>query len=341
MPAKVIVDPNFRLMDEIFSPRDRKRLYEICEVVWGRDDFMPMDQFLAALPDAEAVICTNWRYGDVYGQAGKLRAIFDVEGAFPMNVDYDQCYQRKIRVLSIAPSFARQVAEMALGMTLGLIREIALGDRLFRENREIYLHAGNVGNYMLYGKTVGMIGYGSIARALRPLLIPFGVNILAYDPWLSDGIIRLNGGEPVSLETVLSQSDVIYVLAAPTAENRAFLSREQFALIKPNAALLVLSRAHVVDFDALTEFVMANKFRMATDVFPTEPLAADHPIRHADNVIMSAHRAGSVQEGLWEIGEMVLDDLEMILRGMPPQRLPVAQPEVVKRLAPIAVPGGR
>lgn len=338
---KVIVDPNFRLMNEIFSPADMVRLNETCEVIWGQDEPMPEEAFLAALPSAEAIICANWRYGDVYDKALNLRAIFDVGGAFPLTVDYAKCYERRIRILSVAPSFARQVAEIALGMTIDLIREISLGDRLFREGREIYLHEGNVGNYMLYGKRVGMIGYGAIGRTLKPLLEPFGVSISAYDPWVSPGWMRTQGIQPASLEDVLSQSQVIYILAAPTAENRHFLGHDQLSLIPHNAAVLLLSRAHVVDFDALTELVLAGRFRLATDVFPVEPLEADHPLRRADNAVLSAHRAGSVQEGLWEIGEMVLDDLELILRNLPPQRLPVAQPELTRKYAPISVPGGR
>jgi phosphoglycerate dehydrogenase-like enzyme len=68
-------------------------------------------------------------------------------------------------------------------------------------------------------------------------------------------------------------------------------------------------------------------------VFPSEPLAHDHPIRHAPRAVLSAHRAGSVREGLHEIGQMVVDDLEAILSGLPPQRLQIAQPELIGRYA--------
>ena len=91
----------------------------------------------------------------------------------------------------------------------------------------------------------------------------------------------------------------------------------------------------MVDFDALTDLVLQGRFKAAIDVFPQEPLAADHPIRRAKGAVLSAHRAGSVQEGLWEIGAMVVDDLEAIVRGLPPQRLQQAQHE----LAPMYMPG--
>jgi phosphoglycerate dehydrogenase-like enzyme len=111
----VIVDPHFRRMEEIFAPRDLARLHALVEVVWGRDEPMPLDQARDALRTAEAIVCTVWRYGDALDHARALRAILGVSGAFPSNLDYDQCYDRRIRVLSAAPAFARQVAEMALG----------------------------------------------------------------------------------------------------------------------------------------------------------------------------------------------------------------------------------
>ncbi|MBZ0286554.1 MAG: hydroxyacid dehydrogenase, partial [Anaerolineae bacterium] len=177
MSAKpiVILDPHFRRLDEIFTPQDRAYLYEIANVVWGKDEPMPEDAFLKALPEADIIICAFWRYGNVLPQAKKLRAVISVEGAFPTDIDKEYCFAHGIRVLSIAPSFARQVAEMSLGMAISACREISFGDRAFRDGTEKYLHAGNVGNYMLYDKTVGYIGYGSIARELQKLLTPFNV----------------------------------------------------------------------------------------------------------------------------------------------------------------------
>lgn len=136
---------------------------------------------------------------------------------------------------------------------------------------------------------------------------------------------------------MLQTSRVIFVLAAPSAENRALLSRELLAQIQPGAVVVLISRAHVVDFDALTDFVLEGRFKAAIDVFPVEPLPLDHPIRQAPGAILSAHRAGSVSEGLWELGRLVVDDLEAIAQGLPPQRLQPAQPELIARLG---VPGG-
>ena len=331
MKTKVIVNPSFRKMDEIFSPEDQRRMHDLVDVVWGKDDRMPPEDFLRALPSADVVVTSGWHYGDALGKAERLKAIMDVSGSFPLGLDYDACYQRRIRVLSAAPGFGRQVAEFSLGLAIDAARQISYGDRLMRRGEEAYLWHGNVDTFLLYDQPVGIIGYGSLARALHPLLLPFGVGISVYDPWLGDGYLKRQGLRPVSLEELLATSKFIFVMAIPSVENKAMLSRELLALIQPNAVLILASRAHVIDFDAATEMVLEGRFKLATDVFPIEPLPADHPIRGAEGAILSAHRAGSVAQGMVELGEMVVDDLEAIVKGMPPRRLQMAEPELSLR----------
>ena len=184
MKSNVIVNPSFRQMDEIFSPEDLRRMHDLVDVVWGIDERMPQDEFLRALPTADALVTSGWHYGDVLDQAERLKAIMDVSGSFPLNLDYEACYRRRIRVLSAAPGFGRQVAEFSLGLAIDAARQISYGDRLMRRGEEQYLWHGNVDTFLLYDQPVGIIGYGSLARALHPLLIPFGVSISVYDPWL-------------------------------------------------------------------------------------------------------------------------------------------------------------
>jgi len=92
-----------------------------------------------------------------------------------------------------------------------------------------------------------------------------------------------------------------------------------------------MSRAGVVDFDALTAAAPSGHLRVATDVFPDEPFSKDHPIRDLPNVLLSAHRAGGMAEAFLEIGSMVVSDLELLLRGLPPTSCKIAQPETVSR----------
>jgi len=334
MKPLVIVDPFFRRMPEIFRPADLKRLHAIAEVAWARSEPMPEAEREQALPEAVAIVTGGWRrYGEgALDRAPKLRAIMDVGGSFPgPELDYEACFARGIRVLGSAWAFGPMVAEMALGMALAACREIAVGDAAIRSGTELWLHKGNRTTFSLYDQPVGFIGCGGLARSLRPLLVPFRCPIRAYDPWLTDTYIREEGYEPSGPEELLRRSRFVFVLAVPAPENQALLDRDRLEMLPRGAVLVLISRAHLIDFDALTEMVLAGRFRAAIDVFPQEPLPNDHPIRAATGAVLSAHRAGSVPEGLREIGRAVVDDLEAILAGLPPRRMQPAIPELLRR----------
>ena len=330
---KVILDPSFRRMEEIFHPQDLARLNACCEVVWGRDAPMPDDLIEQERGDAFAVVTTRWRYGDLQTMP-KLRAVLEVGGRHPSPavLDYAYCRANGIRVLSCAPAFGPMVAEMALGMAIDAARQITAGHERFRAGDERYLWHGNEDTFTLYGKTVGCIGFGGLAQSLTPLLQPFRCRLLAYDPWRTEQYLRDQGAEPHELEELLATARIIFVLAIPSTANKAQLDRAKLELIREDAVFVLMSRAHMVDFDALTELLFERRFRAAIDVFPDEPLPAEHPIRQAPNVVLSAHRAGSIVGDSNLIGRLVVDDLEAMARGLPPWHMQPAEPEIVARL---------
>jgi phosphoglycerate dehydrogenase-like enzyme len=330
MLPKVIVDTHFRTVSETFSPEDLARLHAIADVVWAKDAQMPPEAIEEFKDEVVAIASANWRHGDV-NSFPKLRYILELSGRFPDldTLDYAACFERGIRVLSCAPSFGPVVAEMALAMALAGARDIAAGDAAIRAGTEKYYLEANARTFMLFDQPVGFIGFGSIARVLKGLLVPFRCPVQVYDPWLGPGFLRTHGVTPVDLDTLLSSSKVIFVLAAPTDENRAMLDRARMERISPGSVLVLISRAHMVDFDALTDLVTAGRFHAAIDVFPKEPIPADHPIRHAPNTTLSAHRAGGDARGYQFIGNMAVNDLEAILAGHLPQQMQVAQPEII------------
>lgn len=335
MAEKVILDPHGRLTATIFRPEDLARVHAAADVVWGRDEPMPPDAIEDVREEVVAIVTGGWRHGDV-ARFPKLRAILEVSGGFPSPkvLDYATCFSRGIRVLSCAPAFGPAVAEMALGLAIACARQIAWTDRAFRHGEPNWSHTQfvtEVGDtFTLYGKQVGFIGFGGLARALRPLLAPFGCPIQVYDPWQTEAALLRQGVQPVDLETLLATSRFIFVLAVPSAENRALLDRARLELIRADAVLLLMSRAHVVDFDALTELLLQGRFRAGIDVFPQEPIAADHPIRRASHAVLSSHRAGAIAEGLLNVGRLVAEDLEAICRGLAPQVMQQAQPEFIR-----------
>lgn len=319
----------------MFSKADLDRVHAAADVVWGKDEPMPPEALEDAVSDVEILVTGHWRHGDV-ARFAKLRAILEVGGGFPspVDLDYAQCFSRGIRVLSCAPAFGPAVAEMALGLALAAARQIAYTDRHFRTDEPQWSHTEfdtEIGEpFTHYGKPVGFIGFGGLARALKPLIEPFACSIQVYDPWLTDAFLHRHGVTPVDIDTLLSTSRIIYVLAVPSASNRAFLDRPAMEQIRRDAVLLLMSRAHVVDFDALTEMLLEGRFRAGIDVFPEEPLAKDHPIRRAEHAVLSSHRAGANAEALHSVGRFVADDVEAIAAGAVPFAMQRAEPEYIR-----------
>jgi phosphoglycerate dehydrogenase-like enzyme len=106
----------------------------------------------------------------------------------------------------------------------------------------------------------------------------------------------------------------------------------------PGTALVLVSRAAVVDFDSLVDFARRARIRVATDVFPQEPLPAVHPARQAEGMLLCAHQAGALDATIRQIGKMVVADAQLIVRGLPPVLCKSAQPETVAlfRSKPVA-----
>src|SRR5205823_4902738 len=318
MDKVILFDPWPRSAPLIFTNDMQRRFEQLGRVVGLAESAkgkLPPDLIEATLPEAVAIVGQTDLDAARLARARQLIAVINVEGNFAQNVDYAECFRRGIQVLSIAPVFAHAVAEMALGLALDLARGITRGDRLVRESREQYGLAGNRDAFLLRSATIGFIGCGNLGRALILLLAPFRPRLLIHDPWLPDSLIRELGGEPVSLETVLSEPRVVFALAGVTEENRGLLNRARLEAIRGDAIFLLLSRAGLVDFDALLDLVAAGRFRAATDVFPEEPVPPDARARQIEGLLLSSHRAGGLPATLAAIGEMVVDDLGLILRG--------------------------
>ncbi|MGI9625320.1 MAG: NAD(P)-dependent oxidoreductase [Longimicrobiales bacterium] len=324
---KVIVAPHFRAMDEIFRPETLLRLQNLAEVVWATNGPVPEDEFKHHISDADAVVFGTWEYGDALAGAGtNLRALLEVAGGHSHHdLDYQQCFDKGIQVGSASPAFGPAVAEMALGLTLASLRGIAGNDRDFRSGRERWLHDGNEDSRTLFGTTVAFIGCGSLSVSLQRLLEPFGVTIIGYDPFVPDEELQDRGVTPAEIGECFG-AEVIYVLAVPSASSVGMLNRDLLKGLDADQTLVVMSRASLLDFDALTELAGAGRFGLAVDVFPEEPLPLSHPLREADGVVLSSHRAGALPEALLAIGDMVVDDLALILDGDTGQHLQYLTP---------------
>ena len=333
----IVIDPLPRTIEMIFDSETWQRLEAVADPVVFESDPPSEAELDRALASAEILIGQTALSRSQLERAPRLRAIFNVEGNFLPNIDYEYCLARGIRVLVASPAFAVPVAEMALAFGIDLARGISHADRAFRQGEEKYGLESNRASFVFTGCKVGIIGFGDLGQSFRRLLGPFRCSVKAYDPWMPDRWLLEHDCIPASLDEVLSTSDALFVFASVTTENQGFIGARELSLIRPGGIFVLMSRAAVVDFEALTEAVGSGRIKAASDVFPIEPLPAEHRIRGLPDALLSAHRAGGIAEAFLEIGRLVVSDLELVLRGLPPVSCRVAQPETVGRLRSMPV----
>ncbi len=250
----ILLDPHPRTIDLIFGPEDGARLERLGRVVWHDGSQAPDEHVERYLPEAVAIIGQTPLPRERLDRAPHLRLVANVESNFLPNVDYEECHRRNIHVVATSPVFAQPVAEMALGMALSAARRIHEADAAVRRgNESLYGEADNHDSFLLHGKTLGLLGCGNLGRALLPLLRPFSRDIIVHDPWLHPSVLRELGVEPVGFEELFERSRVLFVLAAVTTENQGAIGAHQFAVMRAGSVFVLVSRAGVVDFDAMLD----------------------------------------------------------------------------------------
>ena len=312
----VVIQVNPDRYAQLFSSESDARLRALADVT-GPFEREAIRQLSPAIAQADAL----WLPGGMHvpraiiENAPKLRWIGDSSGGPPL-LDYPWVLGRGIQVTDCRRAFAPAVGEMALALYLAVMRDVVVHDRALHTPDQPE-GVDKDFNREASGRTVGLVGYGGIARGLHKFLAPFEPQLLIHDPFLSEAAIREAGAEPAALDDLLRRSDAIFLMAVPTVENKALIGGAELDLIRPDAVLLVISRSHLVDEAALIERLRANRFRAAMDVFDIEPLPAHHPYRSLPNVVLTPHRAGGTLESYRRIGAALVADLERLSRGEP------------------------
>ena len=293
-------------MSEIFSGADAERLAELVDVVWGRDDPMPLDEFdgraagsarrrhrrLALRPRSGPGRRASGR-SSPSGAGGRRRSTTPMLRATGHPGALGCAGVRGGR----RGDGARARARVQPG-SRGRGSSDARRRRALPEQRRHARHLSPVPASASASSASGT-SVGSSAGCSSPSRC----ELHAYDPWLTDAYSARRGRRahrsrraPRDLARSCSCS------RRRRARTDALLSRELLELVPADAVLVLVSRAHVVDFDALTELVLAGRFRAAIDVYPSEPLAAEHPIRGARAPCSRRIGPGSTKEALREIG---------------------------------------
>lgn len=256
--------------------------------------------------------------------ANALKAI-SKHGVGVDNIDVAAATRRGIPVMITACANYESVAEHALALILALARRIPQQDRNVRQG--IWRRTSEMGEE-LKGKTLGLIGFGRVARRLAELVAPLGMPIIFYDP----------GGGPAEapnralrLADLLAQSDIVSLHCPLTEDTRELIGRQQFAMMKPQAWLINTARGPVVNEGALIEALRENRIAAAgLDTFATEPPAASNPLLSMDNVILTAHVGGLSGSSFRNMGVGAAENVLAVLAGQEPDRACIVNAEVFR-----------
>ena len=224
-------------------------------------------------------------------------------------IDLDAAAERGVAVFNAPYSNTRSVVELAVGLTVALLRDVA--------DKSAAMHRGEwnksaTGSRELRGKTLGIVGYGAIGSQLSVLAEALGMRVIFHD--LTERLALGNARRMPSLEALLAESDVVSLHVDGRKENAAIIGAAQLSWMKPGALLLNLSRGHVVDVGALAQALGSGRIGgAAVDVFPEEPATNadpfDSPLRGLRNVILTPHIGGSTEEAQEAIAEFAAERL--------------------------------
>jgi len=232
-------------------------------------------------------------------------------GAGVDTVDVEALAARGIPLLRTAGANAVYVAELALALMIMARRNLGAADRdthLGRWDGATHWTESS----SIVGKTVGLIGYGAIARTLESYLVPFGCKVVRSTR------IRDTSEGNLPLTELLQVADVVSLHVPLNATTRGMIGIDQLAQMKPDSTLINTARGPLVDEIALVEALRNATIGSAgLDVFNTEPLPEEHPLRSLKNVVLTPHLGGKVRENLVGVVDHIITNLLLYEAGRP------------------------
>jgi D-3-phosphoglycerate dehydrogenase len=238
----------------------------------------------------------------------KLIAIY---GVGYDNVDVLAAYELGITVTNTPGYSATAVGEMSLSLMLAVAHNIAQNDRNIRAGDWARDYSSQ-----LCGKTLGVIGTGNIGQRMIQLGKAIGMKVIAWTFHPSPERAKEYGIEFVTLEELMSQSDVVSIHVLGIPQTNKLIGKRELAMMKHTAILINTARGLVIDETALIEALQTGTIAGAgLDVFANEPLPLDHPLRSLENVVLSPHTAAMVPEATLAGLAMAVDNVANFLQG--------------------------
>ena len=269
----------------------------VCETVYDPyDRMMTAEEVAEAIGDSDAYV-TGWGSTalteTILDAAPNLKLLIHLGGSV-YGYATPEAWERGIRVIAGNELMAESVAEATLGYTIAAYRDLPRICSEMKQNGGWQTpHPYGWTNRTLRGKTVGIISYGAVARHFVRMLQPFAVKIRVYDikPIPEEDKARY-GIEQVSLDTVFSESDIVSLHTPLNDKTYRMIGKEHFGMMKDRALFVNTARGAVIDEEALIEELKTGRICAALDVYESEPLAKDSPLRALPNTVLMPHMAG-------------------------------------------------
>lgn len=251
-------------------------------------------------------------------------------------IPFEALQARGIPVIESTRAWAQSVAECAFGLALSSLRrtaqwhkKLAAGERLWDWENPIwgpdklpvahqFCDDPGFVNGDLGTKRIGVIALGQIGSKIAQWCRTFGADVMGYDPFVSDTLLQAWDIQRVDMDELVDNSDIVFVAVPPTPSARHLLNRERIYRLRKGALVVVITRAHAVDMDALRERIVADELAGAFDVYDKEPLPLDDALRNRDNVVHTPHIAGRTIDANLRVADMIVDDFVRVLNGEPP-----------------------
>jgi D-3-phosphoglycerate dehydrogenase / 2-oxoglutarate reductase len=292
-------------------------------------DRMPLDEALALCETADAVLCRRLEVPRALLARFERCRLIVRYGVGTDNIDVDAATDLGIIVGHVPSYCPDEVSSHAVALLLDAIRHVARTDRRVRRGGWD-VHRGET-IHRIAGRTLGLVGLGGIGRAVARKMAPWGVRLLATDPFVDPAVASGLGVALVDFETLCRESDYVSLHCPLLPETRHLVDEAAIAAMKPGAVLVNTSRGPVVDGRALVAALDGGRLAAAAlDVFEDEPLPADSPLRGHDRLVVTDHMAWYSEESQVELQQTAAEETARVCTGGLPRSL--ANPLVLQQL---------
>lgn len=301
--GKVLLNLGFEKKYDLFEKRLKEKGFEVM-----RSGGKSPEEIIQAGKGCEAAIIgaeDQWNQETLEGLQDCLRLIARF-GVGLDNVDLQRARELGIMVANSAGANKESVAECAVALMLESVRRISWLDQKLRGG----CWKGLPRTHQFSGKTVGLIGFGAIARCVGKMVKGFGCQVLATDVMPDEKAAKELGVVFCSMEEILEQADFISLHVPLTPQTYHMVSTDFLEKMKPTAYLINTSRGAVVDEGALLKALMEKRIQGAgIDVYEQEPPSADHPLFKLENIIVTPHSASSTEEAAGNIADLCMENV--------------------------------